>query len=125
MRWAARQTFDARAGKLTGWGLGLLAVATGLLIWVGYLLLAPYSVHHYGNTLECESPVAGSSPNDRSRCGREREWPELMLILALSVPPAVAGTALVVSGHTRKQTSAHVFQVLEFMASEERARAKE
>ncbi|MEU3216504.1 hypothetical protein ACF1BP_07385 [Streptomyces sp. NPDC014735] len=126
MHWAVRQDFDRRSGTLIGWGLGLLAVATGLLIWLGYLLLAPYTVHSRTGTLECDSPVADSSfQNTSSRCGPERDWPELMLIFALSVPPAVAGTALCVSGSTRRQTTAHIFEVIEMQKSEERLRAKQ
>ncbi|MFF3731700.1 hypothetical protein ACFYXM_15600 [Streptomyces sp. NPDC002476] len=126
MHWAARQHFDRRSGTLLGWGLGLLAVAAGLLIWLGYLLLAPYTVHSYSYDLECDSPVADSHFRSSSpRCGSARDWPELMLILALSVPPAVAGTALCVSGSTRKQTSAHVFAVIEMQKSEERLRNKQ
>ncbi|WP_103531572.1 hypothetical protein [Streptomyces sp. SM11] len=127
MHWAARQEFDRRAGARVAWGVGLSAVAAGLLLWLGYLLLAPYTVPSSSPTrdLECESPLEhGGSHTRPSLCAGEREWPELVGILALSVPTAVAGAALVVSGTSRRRTSAHVFEILEMQASEERTRAK-
>lgn len=126
MQWAARRHFESRSSTLRLCGAGLLAVAAGLLIWVGCLLLVPYTVNYGRGTLECESPVASSSfQNDRSLCGQERDWPELMLLLALSVPTAVAGTALCVSGAMRNQISTHVFAVIEMQKSEERLRSKQ
>ncbi|MFG3406155.1 hypothetical protein [Streptomyces sp. NPDC048142] len=127
MHWAVRQEFDRRAGARVAWGVGLSAVAAGLLLWLGYLLLAPYTVPSSSPTrsLECESPMEyGGSHTSPSLCAGERGWPELVGILALSVPTAVAGAALIVSGTSRRRTSAHVLEVLEMRASEERAGAK-
>ncbi|EFE76729.1 hypothetical protein K7395_14080 [Streptomyces filamentosus] len=126
MHWAVRQEFDRRAGARVAWGVGLSAVAAGLLLWLGYLLLAPYTVASSpSRDLECESPLAhGRSHTSPSLCAGERDWPELVGILALSVPTAVAGAALVVSGTSRRRTSAHVFAILEMQASEVRARGK-
>ncbi|MFI9625154.1 hypothetical protein [Streptomyces sp. NPDC052042] len=128
MQWPARQEFNNRSGGLIGWGLALLAVASGLLIWLGYLLLAPYTVDspYSSGTMDCESPIADPYfQKDRSPCGPERDWPGLMLILASSVPPAVAGTALCVTGSTRRQVSAHVFSIIEMQKVEERRQKKQ
>ncbi|MFC9249101.1 hypothetical protein ACFT7S_35240 [Streptomyces sp. NPDC057136] len=125
MHWAARADFDRRAGALMAWGVGLLLVATGLLAWLGYLLLAPFTMASYQHDVECEAPISATyAPDEGSFCGSERDWPELLGILSLSVPPAVTGAALLVSGSTRRRTSTHVLQVLEMQASEERARNK-
>ncbi|MBT2898582.1 MULTISPECIES: hypothetical protein [unclassified Streptomyces] len=125
MHWALRQEFERRAGARVAWGVGLSAVAAGLLLWLGWLLLVPYTVPSHIRDVECGSPLEnGGSHNSRSVCAGQREWPELVGILALSVPTTAAGAALIVSGTSRRRISAHVFEVLEAQASEERARAK-
>ncbi|MFI1223025.1 MULTISPECIES: hypothetical protein [unclassified Streptomyces] len=125
MHWAARQEFDRRAGTRLVWGVCLSAVAAGLLLRLGWLLLVPYSVPSHIRDVECGSPLEnGGSHNSRSVCAGQREWPELVGLLALSVPTTAVGAALIVSGTSRRRISAHVFEVLEMQASEERARSK-
>ncbi|MFC8228570.1 hypothetical protein [Streptomyces sp. NPDC057287] len=131
MQWTARQEFDRWAGRQQGWGLGLMAVAAALFLWLGYLLLMPFSVDSdsFGE-IACDAPVfydSEATPYSQSTpklCVAERDWPELLALGALAVPPAVAGAALFVSGSARKRVSGHVFRILEMQDSEERARQK-
>lgn len=126
MQWAARQDFDRRAGRQQTWGSALLLLAAALLLWLGYLLLVPFTVNDYQREVSCESLVFydGSTASYAQDCLAEREWPELLALGALSVPPAVAGAALFTSGSTRKQASAHALRVIELQQSEERAKRK-
>ncbi|MFD6332520.1 hypothetical protein ACFWGI_23510 [Streptomyces niveus] len=130
MQWQARQEFERRAGRQQGWGVGLMVVAVALFLWLGYLLLIPFTVHHYQDEIECEAPVFYSSERtsysegEAGRCSAARDWPELVGVGVLAVPPAVVGAALFTGGSARRRASAHVFQILEMRDSEERARKK-
>ncbi|MFG2172494.1 hypothetical protein ACGFMO_14130 [Streptomyces niveus] len=130
MQWPARQEFERRAGRQQSWGVGLIAVSAALFLWLGYLLLIPFTVHHYQDEIECEAPVFYSSEStsysegEAGRCSAARDWPELLGIGVLAVPPAVVGAALVTGGSARRRASDHVFQILEMQGSEERARKK-
>ncbi|MFJ8857828.1 hypothetical protein ACIRD8_05270 [Streptomyces sp. NPDC102451] len=130
MQWPARQEFDRWAGRQQNWGAGLMAVSAALFLWLGYLLLIPFSVDDYHDEIACEAPVfydgerTPYSEGAGKLCSVERDWPELLGIGALAVPPAVAGAALFTSGSARKRASAHVFRILEIQESEERARRK-
>lgn len=107
-----------------------MALSAALFLWLGYLLLIPFSVDDYHDEIACEAPVfydSESTPYSEGAgklCSAERDWPELLGIGALAVPPAVAGAALFTSGSARKRASAHVFRILEMQESEERARQK-
>lgn len=107
-----------------------MAVSAALFLWLGYLLLTPFSVHHYRDEFECEVPVFYSSESTsysqgaQKRCSAERDWPELLGLGILAVPPTIAGAALFTSGSARKRASAHVLLILEMQESEERARRK-
>lgn len=130
MQWPARQEFDRSAGRQQGWGAGLMTVSAALFLWLGYLLLIPFSTHYYHDEIACEAPVFHSSESTSysqgaaKRCSAERDWPELLGIGFLAVPPAIAGAALFTSGSARKRASAHVLLILEMRESEERARQK-
>ncbi|MGW1812649.1 hypothetical protein ACWCQM_03565 [Streptomyces sp. NPDC002125] len=130
MQWPARQEFDRWAGRQQSWGAGLMAVSVALFLWLGYLLLIPFTVHDYQDEIACDAPVFYDSESTSysqgagKLCSVERDWPELLGIGFLAVPPAVAGAALFVSGSARKRASSHVFRILEMQESEERARQK-
>lgn len=130
MQWPARQEFDRWAGRQQSWGAGLMAVSAALFLWLGYLLLMPFSVHDYHDEIACEAPVFYDSESSAygqgtgKLCSAERDWPELLGLGFLAVPPAVAGAALFTSGSARKRASAHVFRILEMQESEERARQR-
>ncbi|MFD6274800.1 hypothetical protein ACFWFI_04355 [Streptomyces sp. NPDC060209] len=130
MQWTARQEFDRWAGRQQSWGVGLMAVSAALFLWLGYLLLMPFSVHDYQDEIACDAPVFYDSESTSysqgagKLCSAERDWPELLALGFLAVPPAIAGAALFTSGSARKRASAHVFRILEMQESEERARQK-
>ncbi|MFB8027449.1 hypothetical protein ACFQ6U_24030 [Streptomyces sp. NPDC056465] len=130
MQWTARQEFDRGAGRLQGWGLGLMVVSAVLFLWLGRLLLMPFTVESSFGEIDCDAPVfytSESTPYSESTptlCVARRDWPELLALGIFAVPPAVAGAALFTSGSTRKRASAHVFRILEMQDSEERARQR-
>ncbi|MFF6772499.1 hypothetical protein ACFY8W_02940 [Streptomyces sp. NPDC012637] len=108
--------FRATARRTSAWGVGLLAVATLLWTWCALLLLTPYEVEDKPNgrsTRECESRLLteyGTANEGLQRgdwCQDERDWPEALLILGLSVPVSVAGTALYAIGTVSSRMSAH------------------
>jgi hypothetical protein len=84
----------------------------------------------YVDEIACEAPVFYDSESTSysqgagKLCSMERDWPELLGIGFLAVPPAVAGAALFTSGSARKRASSHVFRILEMQEAEERARRK-
>ncbi|WP_327176307.1 hypothetical protein OG599_14050 [Streptomyces sp. NBC_01335] len=123
MYWETRQEFDRRASARSAWGMGLTAVAAVLLVWLGRLLLVPFGVtSDGGREIDCGAPVSETySPDSPSVCAGERQWPELVGVLGLSVPFAVTGAALWVSGSSRRRTAEHVLRVLELQESGERS----
>lgn len=131
MQWPARQEFDRWAGRQQSWGAGLMAVSAALFLWLGYLLLVPFSVNSgIHDEIACDAPVfydstsTSYSQGTGQLCSSERDWPELLGLGFLAVPPAVAGAALFTSGSARKRASAHVFRILETQESEERAQQR-
>ena len=126
MQWEERHYFSNRSRLMQIWGVTLLLVTCGLWIWLGYLLLTSYTVSTSSHTYECDPPIVDSyASGSWTPCASERDWPDLMLILAASVPPALVGTGLCVGGSTRKQISAHVFEIIEMQKSEERLRNRQ
>ncbi|MFF1837340.1 hypothetical protein ACFVXE_24495 [Streptomyces sp. NPDC058231] len=109
MQWVARQQFHHRSALMQGWGAALLLVSVGLWIWLAFLLTDQADAYCYRVTMECKV-ISG--------------WSEQIIVLALSGPLSVLGSALLVGGSVRRQTSAHVLQVIEMQESEERARNK-
>lgn len=108
--------FRAKAGRTTAWGMGLLGVAGFFWIWCALLLLTPYEVEDRPDgrsTRECESRLLteyGTANEGRQRgdwCQDERDWPEALLILGLSVPVSVAGAVLFTIGSLSGRMSAH------------------
>ncbi|MFD4942861.1 hypothetical protein ACFVYE_36675 [Streptomyces sp. NPDC058239] len=109
MQWATRQQFHHRSVLMQTWGAVLLLVACALWIRLGFLLVDQQDAYCYRVTMECEVVT---------------EWPKQLAMLGISAPLSVLGAALLVGGSVRRQTSAHVLQVIEMQKSEERDRAK-
>ncbi|GAA3389296.1 hypothetical protein [Streptomyces roseoviridis] len=84
------ETLRARAVRTQGWGLCLLTVAALLWVWCAVLLLTPYETDR-GN--DCGTLLSGDYHHDEP-CYESRDWPELLGLLAASVPFAVAGAAV-------------------------------
>ncbi|WP_282693914.1 hypothetical protein [Streptomyces sp. CC208A] len=73
--------FRDKARRTSAWGMGLLVVAALLWIWCALLLLASWD--------------------------DERDWPEALAVLGLSVPVSVAGAVLFTVGWLSRRMSAH------------------
>ncbi|MCZ7456936.1 hypothetical protein [Streptomyces sp. WMMC940] len=108
--------FRDRAGRIRAWGMGLLAVATFQWAWCALLLLTPYTVDEEPDDqhpAECESRLLTEhgTANEGLRmgdwCQNERDWPEALVVLGLSVPVSVVGVGLFTSGSVSLRMSAH------------------
>lgn len=108
--------FRDRAGRIRAWGAGLLSLAAVLWAWCAVLLLAPYTVDEEPDDRyprECESRLftERGTANDgifkSDYCQNERDWPEVLAVLGLSVPLTAAGTTLLTIGILSARMSAH------------------
>jgi hypothetical protein len=108
--------FRDRASRIRAWGIGLLAVAGLLWTWCAVLVLTPYEVERepgdqYPDT--CESRLftdrgtANEGLYEGDYCADERDWPEALAILGLSVPVSLAGAILFTTGSVHRTLSAH------------------
>lgn len=122
--------FRARARRTQGWGLGLPALASLLWVWFAALLLAPYTLESTnGDGEECEPRLfaqwgTANEGGRRTTCESERDWPELLGILGLSVPVAVVGTALYTGGSVSHRMSEHAAEVARLLEAEEAVRGR-
>ncbi|MCX5412823.1 hypothetical protein [Streptomyces sp. NBC_00059] len=108
--------FRDRAGKTRLWGVALLSLAAVLWVWAGVLLLTPYEVDRKPDDqypAECESRFftdRGTANNGAMKgdyCAQERDWPEVLAVLGLSVPVSVAGGSLFTIGTVSRRMSGH------------------
>ncbi|MGW7268423.1 hypothetical protein [Streptomyces sp. NPDC054842] len=108
--------FRDRCGRIRAWGIGLLALAGLLWAWCAVLVLTPYEVDRKPDDrspLECESRLFTDrgTANDGLRaydyCQNERDWPEALAVLGLSVPVSVVGVGLFTAGTVSRRMSAH------------------
>ncbi|MGC9377896.1 hypothetical protein [Streptomyces sp. MH13] len=110
--------FRERSRRTTSFGLGLLAVAAVLWVWCGVLLTTPYEVDraYATNPVECESRLftddgtANEGPS-KDPCGDERDWPEALALLGLSVPVSVGGAVLLTYGLIGVRVSEHAAEL--------------
>ncbi|MFH8974868.1 hypothetical protein [Streptomyces sp. NPDC017890] len=106
--------FRERGRRTKSFGFGLLAVATLLWVWCGVLLTTPYEIEREYSThpVECESRLftddgtANEGPS-KDPCGDERDWPEVLALLGLSIPVSVAGAVLLTYGLIGVRVSEH------------------
>ncbi|MGW0789530.1 hypothetical protein ACWD04_15040 [Streptomyces sp. NPDC002911] len=108
--------FRDRAGKTRMWGLALLSLAALLWAWCAVLLLMPYSVDEEPDDdypRECESRLftdRGTANEGSFRgdyCQDERDWPEAVALLGLSLPVSTAGVGLFTIGTVSRRMSSH------------------
>lgn len=108
--------FRDRASRIRAWGVGLLALAALLWTWCAVLLLVPYKVDEEPGDRyprECESRLltergtANEGLQNGDWCQDERDWPEALAVLGLSIPVSAAGVALFTSGSLSRRMSAH------------------
>ncbi|MFH8620118.1 hypothetical protein ACH4E8_34255 [Streptomyces sp. NPDC017979] len=114
-------------------GLGLLVLAGLLWAWCAVLLLTPYEAERefarFGRDTpeECGARLLTdqSTANDGIRkgdyCQAERDWPEAVAVLGLSLPVSIAGTVLFTTGFVSRRMSAHSQAMRELDAIAERA----
>ncbi|MBV7248518.1 hypothetical protein [Streptomyces sp. MW-W600-10] len=125
--------FRERAARTRDWGVGLLFVGALLWGWCAVLLLTDYEVETRGsNTKECAARLftEGGTANDGvwagDYCADERDWPEALVVLGLSIPVSLVGTALATTGHVRRRLSGHsqAMRELDRLADEREKRSE-
>ncbi|MFF8553217.1 hypothetical protein ACF058_10315 [Streptomyces sp. NPDC015501] len=106
--------FRERAARTRDVGALLLVVAGVLWGWCAILLMTEYSIETAGgNERECAARLftdrgtANEGVYSGDYCADERDWPEALLVLGLSIPVALAGTALVTTGSVSRRMSSH------------------
>ncbi|MFI1398087.1 hypothetical protein [Streptomyces sp. NPDC020681] len=106
--------FRSRAKRAQAWGAGLLSVAALLWVWFGVLLLTPYDAG-YESACEArlftERSTADEGYSDGNKCTAERDWPELLGVLGLSVPVSVVGAVLFTGGGVSNRMAEHLAEV--------------
>ncbi|WP_406302248.1 hypothetical protein OH805_06535 [Streptomyces sp. NBC_00879] len=115
--------FRARAKRTQAWGFGLLSLAALLWVWFGVLLLTPYDA---GYQSDCEARLftdrsTANEGHGENRCTAERDWPELLGVLGLSVPVSVVGAVLFTSASVSNRMAEHLAEVTRLTEAAERA----
>ncbi|MFI5987645.1 hypothetical protein ACIBEA_43155 [Streptomyces sp. NPDC051555] len=113
--------FRIRGLRQQSWGRGLIAVAVLIWLWLGYLLVLPFSADPGGNSkpVECESRTFHQNGrwartyagDEGERCDAERDWGPITAGLLLSLPFAVLGTGLYVAGTSSVRTAAYAADI--------------
>ncbi|MFI7083354.1 hypothetical protein ACIBUR_07090 [Streptomyces anulatus] len=125
--------FREQSTRIRNWGAGLLLLAALLWGWCAILLLTSYSVEtRSGHTAECEARLTteGGTANEGlwrgDYCQDERDWPEALLVLGLSLPVSLVGTALFTTGQVSRRMSGHsqAMRELDRIADEREKREK-
>ncbi|MFJ9110856.1 hypothetical protein [Streptomyces sp. NPDC102283] len=125
--------FRQQSTRIRNWGAGLLLLSALLWGWCAMLLLTEYTVEtRSGHTAECEARLftergtASEGLWKGDYCQDERDWPEALLVLGLSVPVALVGTALFTSGQVSRRMSGHsqAMRELDRIADEREKRAE-
>ncbi|MFJ9055727.1 MULTISPECIES: hypothetical protein [unclassified Streptomyces] len=110
------QDFRDRAGKTRVWGLVLLSLAALLWAWCAVLLLMPYEVDEVPDDdypAECEARLftdrgtANEGVRNGDHCADERDWPEAIAVLGVSLPVSITGVGLFTIGTVTRRMSAH------------------
>ncbi|MEU2760833.1 hypothetical protein [Streptomyces sp. NPDC007094] len=106
--------FQARSTRIRDAGTGLLILAGLLWGWCAILLTTEYSIEtRTGFEKECSARLFtdGGTANEGVQagdyCANERDWPEALAVLGLSVPVALVGTALFTTGSVSLRLSGH------------------
>ncbi|GGR88349.1 MULTISPECIES: hypothetical protein [Streptomyces] len=106
--------FREQAARIRTWGLGLLVLAGLLWGWCAYLLMTEYTIEtRTGFEKECAARLFtdGGTANEGvyagDYCADERDWPEALVVLGLSIPVSLVGTALVTTGSVSRRMSGH------------------
>ncbi|MFI1453682.1 hypothetical protein [Streptomyces roseus] len=121
--------FRVRGLRQQGWGRGLMAAAVLIWLWLGYLLVFPFSVDEGAHlkSVECESRAfhqdgrfaVSYRADTGERCDAERDWGPITAGLLLSLPFAILGTGLYVSGTATLRTAAYAADITRLNATKE------
>ncbi|MEU3907935.1 hypothetical protein AB0F20_29695 [Streptomyces goshikiensis] len=111
--------FRVRGRREQGWGRGLMAVALLIWLWLGYLLVFPFSVDGHRGAIECKSRAFHQTGHLResyrvdegNSCDGARDWGPITAGLLLSLPFAVAGAGLFMSGTATVRTAAYAADI--------------
>ncbi|WP_371525348.1 hypothetical protein OG302_03700 [Streptomyces sp. NBC_01283] len=101
-----------RAKNAEAWGFLLLGAGIALWAWFALLLVLPYDAGGMCESrLFTDGPTAHASSSFRDACAAQRDWPEILGVLGLSVPVTVAGAVLHTSGKTSQRLSEHAAEI--------------
>ncbi|MYR42322.1 hypothetical protein [Streptomyces sp. SID5910] len=124
--------FRERSRRVRTWGLGLLTVAAALWVWCAVLLTTSYEVESEvaHRSVECEPRLltdrgTANEGSFKDPCGDERDWPEALTVLGLSIPLSVAGAVLLTYGLVCVRVSEHAADLArwELLAAREKGAA--
>ncbi|MFH9263884.1 hypothetical protein ACH4KN_06410 [Streptomyces sp. NPDC017546] len=125
--------FRERSTRIRDAGAGLLVLSALLWGWCAILLLTDYEVEtRNGHTDECAARLftEGGTANEGAWrgdwCADERDWPEALAVLGLSLPVSLVGTALFTTGQVSRRMSGHsqAMRELDRIADEREKREK-
>ncbi|MFI1221061.1 MULTISPECIES: hypothetical protein [unclassified Streptomyces] len=125
--------FRGQSTRIRRWGAGLLLLAGLLWGWCGILLLTDYTVEtRSGHTGECAARLftdrgtANGGVWKGDYCADERDWPEALAVLGVSLPVSLVGSALFTAGTVSLRLSghSHAMRELDRLADEREKRSK-
>ncbi|MFD4591243.1 hypothetical protein ACF1BA_03385 [Streptomyces rubiginosohelvolus] len=123
--------FREQAARIRTWGIGLLVLAGLLWGWCAYLLMTEYTIEtRTGFEKECAARLftdrgtANEGVYAGDYCADERDWPEALVVLGLSIPVSLVGTALVTTGSVSRRMSGHAQAMRELDRIAERREKK-
>ncbi|MEW2219014.1 hypothetical protein AB0939_06790 [Streptomyces sp. NPDC006990] len=106
--------FRERSDRISNLGTALLMLAALLWVWCGVLLTTSYGVQpRFGDeSLQCEPRLSteegtANRSGTQTPCADERDWPEVVALLGLSVPVSVAGAVFLTYGRLSVRMSKH------------------
>ncbi|MEU0132500.1 hypothetical protein ABZ172_00425 [Streptomyces sp. NPDC006296] len=108
--------FRDRATKTRTRGVVLLSLAAVLWVWCAVLLTTPYQAESGPDDRypdDCESRLftdrgtANEGERRGDHCAQERDWPEVLAVLGMSVPLSVAGGTLFAIGTVSRRISSY------------------
>ncbi|AGJ54750.1 hypothetical protein ID871_09530 [Streptomyces pratensis] len=108
--------FRDEATKTRTWGAALLSLAAALWVWCAVLLTTSYQADSEPDDKypdDCESRLftdrgtANEGELLGDYCAQERDWPEVLAVLGMSVPVSVAGGTLFAIGTVSRRISSY------------------
>ncbi|MFJ8938610.1 hypothetical protein ACIRL0_23280 [Streptomyces sp. NPDC102365] len=120
---AIEQNFRIRAGRLQSWGIGVLIFASLFWIYAAWQVFTPYESTY--NKVDCPAPFnsdrrdlhfddsPGYAHREALQCASDRDWPEPLAALVMSVPLSAVGSALLTAGTVSVRLRVHDSEVRE------------